>query len=310
MFDVCVIGHVVRDINTIEGCEQEPSPGGTAYYSAMVYASLGLRTAVVTKVARGDEDDLLGELREAGVEIFNLPTERSTVFRNVYNPENPDMRRQQVDVRTGTIRAEEMPKVAASVYHLGPLIRGDIDLGIIRRLVGNETTIALDVQGLTRDIVAGEVVPTRRPGSGDFLHDVDILQADDSEILTFTGASSVAMGAAQARADGAEVVLVTRASHGSLVCNALGMLNVEPVPPRRRLDATGCGDTYLAAFISRWVRDETLSDCAHFASVAAGLNIEHLGPYRGSEEDVFDRWAEFNRSAEGTAFPVPRQSIL
>ena len=46
-FDVCVIGHVSRDINAIGGVELEPSPGGAAYYSTMVYRRLGLRAAVV-----------------------------------------------------------------------------------------------------------------------------------------------------------------------------------------------------------------------------------------------------------------------
>lgn len=63
MFGVCVVGHVVRDINTIGGITQAPSPGGTAYYSAIVYASLGLRTAVVTKASRGaDVFDAAGVL--------------------------------------------------------------------------------------------------------------------------------------------------------------------------------------------------------------------------------------------------------
>lgn len=39
MFDVCVIGHVVRDINTIDGTEHEARPGGAAYYSSMVYST-------------------------------------------------------------------------------------------------------------------------------------------------------------------------------------------------------------------------------------------------------------------------------
>ena len=55
LFDVCVIGHVARDINTILGVEHAPSPGGAAYYSTMVYCRLGMRAAVVTKVAVEDE---------------------------------------------------------------------------------------------------------------------------------------------------------------------------------------------------------------------------------------------------------------
>ena len=50
-FDACVIGPVARDINTIGGTAYEPRAGGAAYYATMVYTHLGLRAAVLTKVA-------------------------------------------------------------------------------------------------------------------------------------------------------------------------------------------------------------------------------------------------------------------
>ena len=58
-FDVCVIGPVARDINAMGECQQPPQPGGAAYYSTMVYAALGLRAAVITRVATADEAALL-----------------------------------------------------------------------------------------------------------------------------------------------------------------------------------------------------------------------------------------------------------
>jgi sugar/nucleoside kinase (ribokinase family) len=114
----------------------------------------------------------------------------------------------------------------------------------------------------------------------------------------------VADGAARVRADGAGTVIITMASRGSLVFGPEGMLRVAAVPPRRRLDATGCGDTYLAAFMSRRLRGESLAECANFATVAASLNIENRGPFCGSTEAVFDRWSEF-AGGEGPDFAAP-----
>jgi sugar/nucleoside kinase (ribokinase family) len=305
MFDVSVIGHVVRDVNTIGGSEYEPSPGGTAYYSAIVYASLGLRTAVVTKVARQDEDALLGPLRRAGVEVFNLATERTAVFRNYYAPDNSDIRMQHVDARAGGIFLEDLPPLRARLVHVGPLTKEDIDPTIIRHYAKLGVTVALDAQGLTRDIVGGEVVASHSPGLGAFLRHVDVFQADDEEIVTFTGLTSVTEAAERVRTDGAGTVIVTKASRGSLVFGPEGMMQIPAVPPRRRLDATGCGDTYLAAFMSRRLRGERLAECASFAAVAASLNIENRGPLTGSTEDVFDRWSEFARDEEPDFGPPP-----
>jgi len=304
MFDVSVIGHVVRDVNTIGGSEYEPSPGGTAYYSAIVYASLGLRTAVVTKVARQDEGSLLDPLRRAGVEVFNLATERTTVFRNYYAPENSDIRMQHVDARAGGIFLEDLPP-RAPARPRRPADQGGHRPTITRHYAKLGATVALDAQGLTRDIVGGEVVASQSPGLGAFLRHVDVFQADDEEIVTFTGFASVPEAAERVRADGAGTVIVTKASRGSLVFGPEGMMQIPAVPPRRRLDATGCGDTYLAAFMSRRLRGERLAECASFAAVAASLNIENRGPLRGSTEDVFERWSEFARDEEPEFGPPP-----
>ncbi len=302
MFDVCVVGHVVRDINTLGGVEQPPSPGGTAYYAAMVYAGLGLKTAVVTRVAAADEDLLLGELRAAGVTVINCPAERTTVFRNVYDPENPDLRRQQVDARAGTIGPDDLPgDLRARAFHIGPLTAKDIDLAILAHCAGTGALVALDAQGLTREIRDGEVVPAATAACGYFLHAVDILQADDSEILIFTGAADVDAAAERVRAAGADIVLVTRASQGSEVYDATGAASLDAVPPRQTVDATGCGDTYLAAFVSQRIRGEGTSYCALFATVAASLNIETRGPFHGTPDAIQARWAEFMRAGDGKA---------
>jgi sugar/nucleoside kinase (ribokinase family) len=86
-------------------------------------------------------------------------------------------------------------------------------------------------------------------------------------------------------------------------------LRIPAVPPRRRLDATGCGDTYLAAFMSRRLRGERLIECANFAAVAASLNIENHGPLKGSTDDVFARWAEFARLEDPDFGLPPRRAI-
>ena len=61
------------------------------------------------------------------------------------------------------------------------------------------------------------------------------------------------------------------------------------MPPRRVADATGCGDTYLAAYLARRLSGAECAECARFAAAAASLNIEALGAFRGSEADIAAR---------------------
>ena len=50
MFDVCVIGHITKDIVRIENLKKE-MPGGVAYYFSMALKNLGSNVSLVTKVA-------------------------------------------------------------------------------------------------------------------------------------------------------------------------------------------------------------------------------------------------------------------
>ena len=289
MFDVCVIGHVVRDINTIGGAEYDPRPGGAAYYSTMVYTRLGLRTAVLTKVSGNDEPQLLGEPRAAGVKVFNRPTERTTTFRNFYAPDNADVRIQRVDSRADRLTVADMPKIRARVWQIGPLTDQDIDPAIIVHCARRGDAVAMDVQGLTRCIVAGEVRASEPWRGAGYLRDVDVLKADEDEILIYTGCCTICEAAAKVRRAGVGEVLITCGSRGSIVFADGDPLEIDAVSPRRVVDATGCGDTYLAAYMVRRMTGADLRECGSFASAAASLNIENLGAFRGSAREIAER---------------------
>ncbi|MCG8508717.1 MAG: PfkB family carbohydrate kinase [Rhodospirillales bacterium] len=292
MFDACVIGHVLRDVNHAGGIAYPPSPGGTAFYSAMVYASLGLKTAVVTRVAPSDAA-LLEDLLAAGVEVFNLPSDRTSEFRNVYDdPDNPDQRTQFAGARAAMIGADDLPELRARIFHLGPLTPKDVDTEIAARCAQSGALVALDAQGLTREIVDDRVMPSRKAAMGPFLRHVDFLQADDAEIAIFSGEDGLVDGMKRVRAEGARHVIVTHASRGSRLYDGSGIIPIPALPPRAAVDATGCGDTYLAAFMSRRVKNDSPVDAAIFAAVASSLNIETHGPFRGSQADVEARRRE------------------
>jgi sugar/nucleoside kinase (ribokinase family) len=286
-----VIGHVARDINTIGGTEYAPRPGGAAYYSTMVYTHLGLRAAVLTKVAARDEATLLQELRDAGATVLNRPTASTTTFRNIYPLANADARLQRVDARAEPLRPDDLPPIRARIWQIGPLTDQDIDPAVIARCAGTGGAVGIDVQGLTRRIVAGEVRPSDPLGGADQLHHVDVLKADEEEILTYTGCTTVDEAAARVRAAGVREVLITRGSRGSVVHADGHPLAIEAVPPRRVADATGCGDTFLAAYMAHRLTCADRAECARFAAAAASLNIETLGAFRGSAADIAARRA-------------------
>jgi len=290
-FDVCVIGHVARDINTIGGVEHEPSPGGAAYYSTMVYRRLGMRAAVVTHVAPQDAS-LLQELKDAGVTVFNLPSEVTTTFHNIYPvPDNLDLRLQRVGARAGAIAVAALPNLSARIWQIGPLTETDVELAMVSHCAELGGFVGLDVQGLTRAVIDGEVRARAPVERMDYLRHLDVLKADDTEILTYAGARDIEAAVAMVRAAGAREVLVTHASAGATIYGPRSALQIAAMRPRRSVDTTGCGDTFLAAYMARRLTSDDLRECGEFAAAAAAINIEAFGAFRGSVAEIADRRA-------------------
>ncbi len=295
MFDVCVIGHVVWDRNFYGNLERKPQPGGVAYYVAMTYRRLGLRTAVVTKVAAKDDRALLRELRSNGVEVFNLPTESTTSCENHYSADNFDVRIQRIGSRAEVIRLMEIPRLQANTVHFGPLTPDDIELGVMVRDLSPRSTIALDAQGLVREIVDGAVVAKERADHGPWLRSVDVLKVDAQELLIYAGSASPPIAVRGLLARGVNELVVTKGGLGSTVFRDGDSFHIDAISPRHQVDVTGCGDTYLAAYMAKRMTSEDIEECGEFASAAASINLECSGPFKGTEKDVLRKLAARER---------------
>ena len=155
--------------------------------------------------------------------------------------------------------------------------------------------VGMDVQGLTRVVVDREVRPRAPVEHMDYLRHVDVLKADDGEILTYTGASDIEAAVARVRAAGAREILVTHASAGATIYGPRSALQIEAVPPRRSVDTTGCGDTFLAAYMTRRLTSDDLRECGEFAAAAAAINIEAFGAFSGTAAEIAARRAALRR---------------
>ena len=108
--DYLLIGHVAVDL-TPTGKQL----GGTVSYSALTAKAMGLRVGIVTSAGEDAPLHLLD-----GVQIFNLPTEQSTIFENVRTEQG---RKQTLHHQATTISFEHIPQVwrNAPIVHLAPI---------------------------------------------------------------------------------------------------------------------------------------------------------------------------------------------
>ena len=107
-------------------------------------------------------------------------------------------------------------------------------------------------------------------------NEVDILFANESEILSLYQATGFDEALAQVRADVGLAVL-TRGAAGSVIVQGEETFGIAPVAPARVLDTTGAGDLYAAGFLHALSLGHKLPVCGQVASKAASIIIAQYG---------------------------------
>jgi sugar/nucleoside kinase (ribokinase family) len=282
--DVWVVGHVTRDrILTAAGTDERA--GGTATYFGLASASLGGDIGVLTRLAAEDQDELLADHRAAGLELVCAASATTTEFENRYPEADPNRCVQRVGAVASAFVAEDLDSIEARVLHLGPLTHGDMSCNFLRA-AGRHARVSLDVQGLVRRIVRGRVELRDWAEKREGLRHVAVLKAAEGEALVLTGESDPERAARALASWGPEEVIVTCASRGSFVLCGNSSTHVDAFATRDAVDATGCGDTYMAAYLNERLSGREAPQAARFASAAAALKLRAAGPFRGTRKDV------------------------
>lgn len=276
-----VIGHICADLQA----DGSVLLGGTALYSALTAAKLGLRTAVLTKGAFGGTFGGLEipSLAQYGdlIDIIVQEADTPTVFVNEYQA---DRRIQYVRQWAGPIDLRGLPPhwLNARIVHLGPVAQE-----IEQRQVGAVTPQFLGVtpQGWMRDW------PKR---SGGRVQHIplrilpELMQRIDSVVVSVEElpyARDVVERVGRRRLGvitqgemGARILHPEPGTGGNSMGPRVATENLKGFKVKVK-DVTGAGDVFAAAFFSQAV-DHTISARAAgtFANAAAALSLREPGP--------------------------------
>lgn len=284
MPDVLVVGHVTKDVIGLPGEADREQVGGSAYYAAQALKALGRRVAVVTAWASDDDEALRAGFD--GVDLHVGSSDRSTVFENRYASASLRERRQRVLSVARPLTAADLSELSARAAHVGPLTASELDKGLITKLRQRVQLLALDVQGYLRRIEDEEVHLGEWTDAQEILQHVDIVKADDQEAMAVSGKNDPLDAARWIAGCGVSEVLVTFADRGSLVLHGETLFSVNAVPPEKTVDATGCGDTYGAAYLHARLDGQGPEAAGHFAAAAASCKLAGHGPLQVSADRV------------------------
>jgi sugar/nucleoside kinase (ribokinase family) len=106
--------------------------------------------------------------------------------------------------------------------------------------------------------------------------DIDILFANEEEIMTLTGESD--FEAAVAKASSVPTLVVTRGADGAVALQGGERAQVSAEPVDKVLDTTGAGDLFAAGFLAGQAAGRSLTDSLTMGAVCAAEVIGHYGP--------------------------------
>ncbi|MEJ5964159.1 PfkB family carbohydrate kinase [Pedobacter immunditicola] len=282
MVDICCVGHITSD-KVVTTYSTMYMAGGTAYYFSYPFSKLDVSYLLVTALA-AEEINYVTDLRMHGIAVVVQQSAHTVNFENIYS-ENQDYRTQNVLQLADPFSEEFLLPVEAKIFHLGPLLPDDISVGLIK-LLAAKGKISLDVQGYLREVIDQKVYPRDWPEKIEALQYVDILKTDEGELAALTGCTEVRKAAKMVAEWGVKEVVITNGSHGSLILYKDVFYPVPAFPPKVIVDATGCGDTYMAGYLYKRSKGADVLQAGTFAAILASKKMESAGPFKGSFDEL------------------------
>jgi sugar/nucleoside kinase (ribokinase family) len=263
------IGHVTVDVLAADGARR---PGGTAFYSGLQAARLGLRTLVITKGVPRELDELLRPYRHE-FELRVLEAEQTTTL---HTAQIDGVRVQRVLAWAGPI--DEPVEVDTSILQLAPVAR-ETPSG----WVGDADFVGITPQGLTRAWDAHGEISLRPP------EPEHVPERCDALVISAAERASCERLLAAATASGATVA-VTDGAHPTTLIMPDGTIEQAPVAGSGRpRDDIGAGDVFAAAFFIALRDGRTPAAAAAYASTAAAIRIEGDGPSAVADGPAIER---------------------
>lgn len=297
-YEICCVGHLTLD-KIVTPKETVYMSGGASFYFSHAVSKLNSDYILVTGLAES-EMKAVEDLRAKGIKVDVMLCKNSVYFENTYG-ENQDSRTQRVLAKADPFVMEAMNNIQANYFHIGALLADDFSNEFVEEL-SKRGKISIDCQGYLREVRGDKVYPVDWADKLDVLKFVDVLKANEMEMKVLTGTSDVYKAARLLNSWGVKEILLTLGSMGSVIYDGENFTMI-PAFKADVVDATGCGDTYMAGYLYKRAKGASMEDAAKFAAAMATIKIEAFGPFTGTEEDVLS-------AMDKREISIPTEDIL
>ncbi len=289
--EICCIGHITLD-KVITPNFTAYMPGGTAYYFAKALKNLdSSRFKLVTSVGES-EMNVVNELKHDGLEVDVIHSTRSVYFENKYS-ENMNERSQRVLAEADPFTIDKLTSIDSRIFHLGTLLSNDFSLDVIKYL-STKGDVSVDIQGYLRKVENEHVIAVDYSLKKEAMPYITTLKANEMEMEVLTGTTDPRSAAKILSGWGCREVLLTLGDKGSLIYADGHFYDIPAFPAYKLIDATGCGDTYMAGYLYKRSKGASYIEAGIFAAAMCSLKLGSKGSFSGTEDDIYQYICLFN----------------
>lgn len=295
MFDLVGIGNPVYDLIVTPTVKTDGRVlSGCSTNACLAAKRLGLkRVGMIGCIGRDFADRFSFDMRKYGIETRLNSTGESGGFSLIYDARGD----RTLDVLgvANNIGANDVPQgyLESNFYIIGPIL-GEVDHALIEYVrASTKAKIFLDPQGLIRTIGQDRRIIHQcdHENFSKIAKLVDFIKPNEHESLTITGENDPVHALIRLREMSPAVPIVTLADRGSVLLNDDDVYRI-PAFQTNAVDPTGAGDVYGGSFITEFGKTGDVVESALFASAAASIMVEQVGPNFSMSIDEVERRRE------------------
>lgn len=286
---ILTIGPVTKD-HIISPSEEYYQTGGAVFYQNHTLHQLKEKTSSIISI--GENDLKLLDDMPKNIKLQKIIYKQTTQYTNIYNEKLE--RKQKAILPHNPIKSNQIKLNLKDIHTaiISPLSPYDIPDATITYLKKEDIKTVLLPQGYLRQTNAQQEVISRKWIQKEkYLEDTDILCLDENEFMqTFNTTLDNANKIVEKY--NLKLLIVTRAKKGSIIFTNKDKISIPSIKTNCEVDATGLGDTYISAFISKYKQTKSPKISGLYAAITAKEKLENKGPLKTDKKRIEEELEE------------------
>lgn len=283
-FDIITIGYIFNENIRFPDSTAGPFLGGTVSYSSVVLGRLGDRVGIVSNIGLDMPYSLLKPIYDSGVDTAGLHLrEDSPTTTNILIYDRSGNKRIEYIKKAPRIVYEDIPDnyLKSQIVYFCP-VDFDVLPETVAQIKKRGLMTAADMGGFGGAHSSAELQEhfsrNRVENLKAYARNIDIAKASMEDCRHLFGEDGFTEEEAlQKLLDaGIKIAIMTMGEKGALIATKQDYTSIPPIPANV-VDTTGAGDTFMAAFLSEYIKSKNLYLSGLFASATSSILIEKSG---------------------------------